>query len=253
VAAIWRYATARGYLQDVVHEAFISVDEQGTEAAAATGVVVGVVSDVMQRRLDRPEPFGIMYLVHAQAPHVSWTVRSMTLTVRTSVEPTSLVGTIRREVQSVDPSVPLYDVRTLEQVFADTTATQRFSMMLQALFALVALSLAAVGLYGVLAYTVARRAGEIGIRMALGAKGSDVWRMVVGQGMGIVAIALIVGVGAAFAIGRVIGSLLFGISPSDPATYATVVGVLLAVALLACWIPARRACRVDPAEALRAE
>jgi ABC-type antimicrobial peptide transport system permease subunit len=117
----------------------------------------------------------------------------------------------------------------------------------------VALSLAAVGLYGVLAYTVARRAGEIGIRMALGAKRSDVQRMVIGQGMGIVAIALVLGVAGALATGRVIGSLLYGVSPSDPATYATVVGVLLAVALISCWIPARRASGVDPAEALRSE
>jgi ABC-type antimicrobial peptide transport system permease subunit len=126
-------------------------------------------------------------------------------------------------------------------------------MVLQMLFALVALSLATVGLYGVLAHTVARRTDEIGIRMALGATSSDVQRMVVREGMGIVAIALIVGVGAALVIGRVIGSLLFGVSPGDPATYVTVVGVLLAVALLACWIPARRASGMDPAVALRAE
>jgi ABC-type antimicrobial peptide transport system permease subunit len=126
-------------------------------------------------------------------------------------------------------------------------------MVLQMLFALVALSLATVGLYGVLAHTVARRTDEIGIRMALGATSSDVQRMVVREGMGIVAIALIVGVGAALVIGRAIGSLLFSVSPGDPATYVTVVGVLLAVALLACWIPARRASGMDPAVALRAE
>jgi putative ABC transport system permease protein len=215
--------------------------------------VVGVVSDVLQRRLDRPEPHGTMYVAHAQAPQMLGAFRSMTLTVRTSIEPTSLVGAIRREVQALDPGVPLYDVRTLEQVVADTTATRRFSMALQVLFALVALSLAAVGLYGVLAYTVARRTGEIGIRMALGAKRSDVQRSVVGHGMGIVTIALVVGVAGALVVGRVIGSLLFGVSPGDPATYATVVGVLLGVALLACWIPARRASGVDPAEALRSE
>jgi predicted permease len=215
--------------------------------------IVGVVSDVLQRRLDRPEPFGTMYVAHAQAPLMLGPERSMTLTVRTSIEPTSLVGAIRREVQAVDPTVPLYQVRTLEQVVADTTATRRFSMVLQMLFALVALSLATVGLYGVLAHTVARRTDEIGIRMALGATSSDVQRMVVREGMGIVGIALIVGVGAALMIGRVIGSLLFGVSPGDPATYVTVVGVLLAVALLACWIPARRASGMDPAVALRAE
>jgi putative ABC transport system permease protein len=238
------YTPDRGALGGQIR--IYSEDEQAAE-------VVGVVSDVLQRRLDGPEPYGTIYVTHAQAPLVLGVFRSMTLTVRTSIEPTSLVAAIRREVQAVDPTVPLHEVRTLEQVVADTTATRRFSMVLQLLFALVALSLAAVGLYGVLAYTVTRRAGEIGIRMALGAKRSDVQRMVIGQGMGIVAIALVLGVGGALATGRVIGSLLFGVSPSDPATYATVVGVLLAVALLACWIPARRASGVDPTTSLRRE
>jgi putative ABC transport system permease protein len=126
-------------------------------------------------------------------------------------------------------------------------------MLLQTLFGLVALSLAAVGLYGVLAFAVARRTSEIGIRLALGAKQADVRRMVVRQGMVIVVGGLALGVGAALATSRILGSLLFGVSPRDPVTYATVVGVLLAVALLACWIPARRASGVDPAEALRSE
>jgi ABC-type antimicrobial peptide transport system permease subunit len=153
----------------------------------------------------------------------------------------------------MDPTVPLYQVRTLEQVVAESTATQRFSMLLQTLFALLALSLAAVGLYGVLAFTVARRTSEIGVRMALGARRSDVRRMVVRQGMGIVAVALGLGVLGALAGGRLLASLLFGVSPADPVTYTTVVGVLLVVALVACWVPARRASGVDPAEALRAE
>jgi ABC-type antimicrobial peptide transport system permease subunit len=126
-------------------------------------------------------------------------------------------------------------------------------MLLQTLFALLALSLAAVGLYGVLAFTVARRTSEIGVRMALGARRSDVRRMVVRQGMSIVAVALGLGVVGALASGRLLASLLFGVSPADPVTYTTVVGVLLVVALVACWVPARRASGVDPAEALRAE
>jgi putative ABC transport system permease protein len=215
--------------------------------------VVGVVPDVRYGELDRPPPRGVLYLVHAQTPLTSAPYWSMTLTVRTSIDPTSLMGAIRKEVQALDPSVPLYQVRTMEQAVADVTATQRFSMLLQLLFALLALSLAAVGLYGVLAFAVARRRAEIGIRMALGAERSDVQRMVIGQGMGIVAIALVLGVGGALATGRLLGSLLFGVSPRDPVTYATVVGVLVAVALLACWIPVRRASGVDPAEALRSE
>ncbi|HLB38227.1 MAG TPA: ABC transporter permease [Gemmatimonadales bacterium] len=215
--------------------------------------VIGVVADVRHEGLERPPARGTLYLVHAQTPYTWAPVRSMTLTVRTAVEPTSLVSAIRREVQALDPSVPLYQVRTMERALAESTATRRFSMLLQLLFALVALSLAAVGLYGVLAFTVARRTAEIGIRMALGAQRTDVRRMVVGQGMGIVAIAIALGVGGALATGRLLGSLLYGVSPRDPVTYATVVGVLLAMALLACWIPARRATRIDPMEALRHE
>jgi predicted permease len=215
--------------------------------------VVGVVPDVRHERLDRSAPRGTLYLAHAQTPLTWGRLRSMTLTVRTSIEPTSLVSAIRAQVRALDPSVPLYQVRTMEQAVADTTATQRFAMLLQLLFALVALSLSAVGLYGVLAFTVARRTGEIGIRMALGAQRSDVQRMVVAQGMGIVALGLALGVGGALATGRLLAALLFGVSPVDPVTYATVVGLLLAVALFACWIPVRRATGVDPAEALRAE
>jgi putative ABC transport system permease protein len=214
--------------------------------------VVGVVPDVHQEGLERSSTWGTLYLVHAQTPYTWGPTRSMTLTVRSVVEPTSLVSAIRREVHALDPSVPLYQVRTMEQVIADGTATRRFAMLLQLLFALVALMLSAVGLYGVLAFTVARRTGEIGIRMALGATSAEIRRMVVRQGMRLVAIALAVGVIGALATGRLLGSLLFGVSPRDPLTYAVVLGMLTAVALLACWIPARRASGVDPAEALRA-
>ena len=215
--------------------------------------VVGVVGDVRQERLDRPAARGTLYLAHAQTPYTWAPSRTMRLTVGTSIEPATVLNAIRIEVRALDPSVPLYEVRTMDQAVADATATQRFSMLLQTLFALVALSLSAIGLYGVLAFTVARRTAEIGIRLALGAQQSEVRRMVVRQGMSIVTIALGLGVAGALASGRLIGSLLFGVSPRDPGTYAAVVGMLIAVALLACWVPARRASRVDPAEALRAE
>jgi putative ABC transport system permease protein len=215
--------------------------------------VVGVVADVRHEALERLPTHGTLYLAHAQTPYTWSPSRSMTLMVRTAVDPLSLVRAIRDAVHALDPAIPLYQVRTMEQAVADATATRRFAMLLQSLFALVALSLAAVGLYGVLAFTVARRTAEIGIRMALGAERSTVRRMVVGQGMGLVAIAVALGVGGALVGGRLLGSLLFGISPRDPATYAIVAGVLLAVALLACWIPARRAARIDPMEALRHE
>jgi putative ABC transport system permease protein len=214
--------------------------------------VVGIVPDIRQVRLDRAAARGTLYLPYAQTPLTWGRVHTMTLTVRTSVDPTSLVTAIRREIHALDPSAPLYEIRTMKQAVADTTATSRFSMLLQALFALVALALATVGLYGVLAFTVARRTAEIGIRMALGAQASDVQRMVVRQGMRMVAVALVLGLMAALAIARLLGSLLFGVSPLDPVTYVTVVGVLVLAALMACWIPSRRASRVDPAGALRA-
>jgi ABC-type antimicrobial peptide transport system permease subunit len=141
----------------------------------------------------------------------------------------------------------------MEQAVAANTATQRFSMLLQLLFALLALALAAVGLYGVLAYAVSRRTAEMGIRIALGAQRSEVRRMVIRQGMGLVTIALALGIVGALATSRLIGSLLYGVSSRDPRIYAVVVSVLMAVALLACWIPARRASAVDPMRALRSE
>ena len=215
--------------------------------------VVGVVREVRYAELDRPPERGTLYLVHAQTPLTWDTPESMTLTVRTSTEPSSLVSAIRAKVQALDPSVPVYDVRTMEGAVADASATRRFSMLLQLLFALVALSLAALGLYGVLAFTVARRTAEIGIRMALGAGRSEVQRMVVRQGMAMVVLALALGVAGALAASRLLRSLLFEVSPDDPATYVAVVGILSAVALAACWIPARRASGVRPADSLRAQ
>jgi putative ABC transport system permease protein len=214
--------------------------------------VIGVVPDIREEALDQPPVRGTVYFVHAQTPHTWGSLGSMMLIVRGDVEPASLVRPIRETVHALDPSVPLYGVRTLEQAVADSTATPRFALLLQLLFALVALALAAIGLYGVLAFTVARRTTELGIRMALGARRTDVRRMVIRQGMTIIIGALAAGVLASLAVGRLVASLLFGVSPRDPVTYAAVLLVLLAVALLACWIPARRASAVDPAEALRA-
>jgi putative ABC transport system permease protein len=215
--------------------------------------VVGVVRDVRQDGMDTEPIYGTYYLAHAQSPYTGGPNRAMTLTVRSAVDPTTLVSSIRAHVQALDPTVPLYQVRTMEQAVAANTATQRFSMLLQLLFALLALALAAVGLYGVLAYAVSRRTAEMGIRIALGAQRSEVRRMVIRQGMGLVTIALALGIVGALATSRLIGSLLYGVSSRDPRIYAVVVSVLMAVALLACWIPARRASAVDPMRALRSE
>jgi ABC-type antimicrobial peptide transport system permease subunit len=178
--------------------------------------------------------------------------RSMVITVRSSVDPSSLVSAVRRELQALDPSIPLYQVQTMEDVLSADTATERFSMTLQLVFAAVALSLSAVGLYGVLSFAVTRRTAEIGIRIALGAQQSGVRRMVIRQGLTIALLALALGVAGAFASARLLEGLLFGVTARDPLTYVAVVAVLLLVALIACWIPARRASTVDPVVALRA-
>jgi predicted permease len=214
--------------------------------------VVGVVKDVRHEGLDRPVR-GTLYFVHAQSARAWSPLRLMTLVVRTDLDPASVIPAVRAQLREMDAEVPLFAVETMSQAIRDSTATQRFTMLLQLVFSVVALTLAAIGLYGVMSFTVARRTPEIGIRMALGAERGEVLRMVVGQGMGLVLVAAVLGVGGALATGRVLAGLLYGISPRDPATYASVVGTLVLVALIACWIPARRASAVDPGRALRYE
>ena len=153
----------------------------------------------------------------------------------------------------MDPALPVYRVTTMETTVADSTATERFSMFLQLVFAAVALALAVVGIYGVLSYTVAQRTQEIGIRMALGAEHGSIMKLVVGQGMGLVLVAVALGVGGALATAQVMSSLLFGISARDPLTYGAVTAVLTLVAAVACYVPARRASTVSPQTALRSD
>jgi predicted permease len=228
------------------------IRQSGYEPALEWGEVVGVVEDIRHEGLDRPVR-GTLYFVFPQSVRTWYLARAMTLVVRTNVDPQSVISAVRSELLDMDSDVPLYQVETMNSAIADSTSTQRFTMLLQLVFALVALTLAAIGLYGVMSFTVARRTPEIGIRMALGAERGEVLRMVVGQGMGIVLVATVLGVGGALATGRVLAGLLYGVSPRDPATYAIVVGTLALVALIACWIPARRASAVDPGSALRTE
>jgi putative ABC transport system permease protein len=209
--------------------------------------VVGVVGDVRGTRLS-DEPYAQLYTSYRQTPR-----RAFTLIVRTAAEPALMQKTVRDQVWALDRQQPLYNVRTVDQVLAQAIARPRFNMLLISILAGVALVLAAVGIYGVISYSVTQRTHEIGIRMALGANTSDVLKLVVGQGMLLAGTGLALGLLAAFALTRIMSSLLFAVSATDPVTYLGLALLLGFIAFLACYIPARRATKVNPVTALRAE
>jgi putative ABC transport system permease protein len=209
--------------------------------------VVGVVGDVKYDGLaSRIEPQ--IYRPFLQEP-----AANMSLVVRTAHDPTALAASIREAVASVDATIPVSDIRTIDQLLSSSVATSRFTTVLLATFATVALTLAAIGIYGVLSYGVSRRAREIGVRIALGARRVDVLRMVLGHAVVLACLGAVGGVGAAVATTRVLETLLFGIGPTDIVTFAVVPILLVAVAVVAAYVPARRATRVDPVIALRLE
>jgi putative ABC transport system permease protein len=209
--------------------------------------VVGVVGDTKQRSLDTPAPPQV-YEPYPQHPW-SW----MSLVVRTSGDPLSLAGAVRQQVAAVDKDQPVADIRSMEEIVSQSVGQQRFSLLLLSVFAGLALVLAAVGIYGVMAYSVTQRTREIGIRMALGAKPGDVLRLIVGKGMVLALAGVAAGLAGALALSRFLASLLFEVRPTDPVTFALVSAVLVAVALAASYLPARRATKVDPLVALRYE
>jgi putative ABC transport system permease protein len=209
--------------------------------------IVGVVGDTKQQGLaSETEPEAI-------ASALQWPRFQMTLVLRTSLDPMSLVSAVRKEVSDLDKNLPLYGVQTMDEVLAQEVATQRFNAGALAGFAALAVLLAAVGIYGVMAYAVGQRTREIGVRMALGAERSRVLRMVLNEGLRLALFGVVLGVAAAFGLTRLMASLLFGVKASDPAIFVAVTLALIAVAVAACWIPARRATRVDPVVALRYE
>jgi putative ABC transport system permease protein len=215
--------------------------------------IVGVVGDVKQGGLDKKTGTEV-YFLHDQAQEaVGGMPDTMYLTLRTQNDPLSLVSAVRAEVRRLDPALPLADVRTMNQVVYSSVGEPRFLAFLVMVFAVVALALAAVGTYGVLAYMVEQRTQEIGVRMALGAQASQVLSMVLGQGAWLVGLGLLLGVGGALAMRRVLASVLFGVVPTDPAILGTVLLILSAVGFLACYLPARRAMRVNPLLAMRSE
>ncbi|MEJ2312403.1 MAG: ABC transporter permease [Gemmatimonadales bacterium] len=209
--------------------------------------IVGVVGDVKMDGLDEDVPTAL-YFPHAQFPF-----SDLNVVVASSTNPSALIPAIRQEIWEVDPKLPVENARTLGEIRTLSVAAERFRTGLVALFAAVALLLSAIGIYGVITYSVARRTREMGLRMSLGAQVLDVLWLVVRQGMTVTGIGLAVGVSVALLITDLMSSLLFGVSSTDPATFLAVSGLFAAIALLACLIPAVRATRVDPVVALRAE
>ena len=209
--------------------------------------IVGVVGDVKNVSLSR-EPRPTFYVPQTQVPF-----NQMTIVVRTTSDPHSVISAVTKEVGALDKDLPLFSVKTMDEYLAASIAAPRFNTTLLSIFAAVALVLTIVGLYGVMSYSVAQRTNEIGIRMALGAQTGDVLSLVVGQGLKLVLVGLTIGLASAFGLTHLVASLLFGVTAKDPLTFVAVAVLLGLVALLACYLPARRAARVDPMEALRCE
>jgi putative ABC transport system permease protein len=214
--------------------------------------VVGVVGAVRQISLDAPvEPE--VYIPAAQVSVDATFFWPQQLVVRSTGNAAALAASIRRAVAEVDPDEPVANMRTMDDVFDGEVLNRNTQMTLVAVFAALALAMAAIGLYGVLSYTVAQRVPEIGVRMALGADPGDVARLILRQGGVVAFTGIVLGLAAALAASRLLQSLLFGVSARDPLVFTGSAVALLAVALLACWLPARRAASVDPLIALRAD
>ena len=219
----------------------------GANSKAPWLTVIGVVGNVKHYALDADSRVAL-YLSHLQ-----FTINSLSVAVRTTNDPLSLAAAVTREARAIDPNVPIYDVKSMEQLLSASLARRRFAMLSLVLFAALAVLLASVGIYGVMSYMVAERTREIGIRMAMGAETRNVLKLVIKQGMSLAGVGVGIGLAGAAVMTRVMTNLLFGVRASDPLTFAVIALLLVAVALLACYLPARRAAKVDPMVALRHE
>jgi predicted permease len=228
----------------------------GPEFEEGARQIVGVVESVRQADLSKADQ-PVMYVPQSQVTNgitqLANRIIPIAWTVRTSLEPLSLSTAVQRELMAVDGQMSVTKIRTMEQVIGQTIARQNFNMTLLSIFAGIALLLAAIGIYGLMSYTVEQRTQEIGIRMALGAGRNEMLRLVVFQGLKLAVIGVVLGLAAAFGLTRFLSKLLFGVQASDPATFTSVALILTAVALIASYVPAWRATKVDPLEALRYE
>jgi putative ABC transport system permease protein len=217
------------------------------EAQEPPSEIIGVVGDVRQMGLDKPPEPAVYW------PHPELVYSSMTVVVRTSSDPLSLVSAVRGELRQMDAELPMASVTTMEQVMSESLSRSRFTMLLLGIFAALALALASIGIYGVIAYNVAQRTQEFGIRIALGADRRAVLRLVLGEGTFLTFLGITIGIVTAFIVTRLMATLLYDVGATDPLTFLAVALLLAVVALVACYIPARRATRVDPIVALRYE
>jgi predicted permease len=223
----------------------IRLHRSGQEGPWST--VVGIVGDVREWGLDLPARPTAYYSAIQQGPLGAY------LVVRTAQRPEALLASLQAELREVDRDLPLFDVAPMEAVVDGSVSQRRFSMLLLLIFAGVAVVLASLGIYGVIAYTVTQRQRELGIRMALGARQADILGLMVGQGMRMTLMGVGLGLALALVLGRLLSTLLYGVRAHDPLTFVGVAALLVGVALVASWLPARRATRVDPAITLRAE
>ena len=228
----------------------------GPQFEEPTRQIVGIVGNVRENGLkvcDEP----VMYVPQSQVTDgltkLANSVIPLSWIVQTAGDPSSLSAAIQHEIQSVDSQLAASKIRTMDQVISESTARQNFNMLLLTIFAGLALLLAAIGIYGLMSYTVEQRTQELGIRMALGAGRGDMLKLVVRQGMLLAGIGVVIGLAASFGLNRLLANLLFGVKATDPVTYAAVAVILISVALLATYIPARRATQIDPMIALRYE